>query len=156
MEEIEFTKEKIQELTDYFPERNLLIELEIDNSRIVGNLSKIFGELMIRYTFSSNEEKYVLEAYIHYLLARAQGEKIEFYFIFNAEQKVYSAKDITQSEALEELKELMKIYKKGHFELLPFSLGLVNFNTKKEINLLYVKSEIKNHFENSRSEERRV
>src|SRR5690625_6816753 len=93
MEEIEFTKEKIQELTDNFPERNLLIELEIDNSLIVGNLSKIFGERMIRYTFSSNEEKYVLEAYIHYLLALAQGEKIEFYFIFIAEQKFYSAKD---------------------------------------------------------------
>jgi len=148
LEEIEFTKEKIQELTDNFPERNLLIELEIDNSLIVGNLSKIFGERMIRYTFSSNEEKYVLEAYIHYLLARAQGEKIEFYFIFNAEQKVFSAKDITQSEALEELNELMKIYKKGHFELLPFSLGLVNFNTNKEIDLLYVKSEIKNYFGN--------
>lgn len=149
IEAVDFVKEKYNEIIDDSPKKNIQIHLQIDDSQIIGNLDNVYKNRMIRHVFSNNETKYILDAYLHYLSARAQDEDVEAYFISNAQEKVFKAEFIKQNDALEELTELVKIYKIGHKELLPFSTDFVKditlFEKMNEENLL---KKVNEYFDN--------
>lgn len=146
---ISFIKEKHKELTKNSSKRTLQIQLKIEDSIIVGNINNVYENQIIGYVFSKNEVKYILEIYLSYLVAIAQGESVEAFFISNTQEKTFKAAEISQIEALNELIELVQIYKKGHEKLLPFALDFVkNIKILEKLNEENFKKTINNYFDN--------
>jgi exodeoxyribonuclease V gamma subunit len=96
------------------------VELTVDGSVLKGEL-RVYGNRLVFVSFSKDEIKYLVEAYISYLAAAASGVSLELWFISAAKQKAYQASTINKGEAMERLKGLLLLYKKGHEEILAFS-----------------------------------
>ena len=96
------------------------VEIEIGEATIRGNLKNIYGDKMVAVSFSSNESKYLLEAYIRYLAARATGMETTLYYISAKRNEIYAATPITTSAAISALKGLIQLYKEGHERILAF------------------------------------
>jgi len=86
-----------------------------------GSLNSIYGEKLIQISWSSNDSKYLLEAYIKYLAARAEGIPLTLHFISASKGKVFKGSEITREEANSRLVELIRLYKQGHQTTLCYS-----------------------------------
>ncbi|HVI46720.1 MAG TPA: exodeoxyribonuclease V subunit gamma [Chitinophaga sp.] len=103
------------------PEQKVAIELPIGDVMLKGNINKIFNGHLIQITWSKNEMKYLVEAYIRYLAAVAAGATEGMYFISGVEKKtVFKATPLSRETAHSRLSELVKIYKSGFVNVLPF------------------------------------
>ena len=96
------------------------IEIKLANTTIKGNLPDIYGNKMLVISFSSGECKYLLEAYIKYIAARAAGLTVNLHYISAKKNGEYIAAQLTQEDALSRLEELVDLYKQGHKEILIF------------------------------------
>ena len=105
-------------------EEKMQIELNIDNTVIKGTLKNIFANKMVYVSYSKNEYKYMLGAYISYLAARAYSIDAELCFISATRQEIFTAIDISKEDANARLKELLQLYKKGHESILMFHPSL--------------------------------
>jgi exodeoxyribonuclease V gamma subunit len=103
-------------------EEFLNIELNIGNSLIKGKIERIYNERIISISFSKNENKYLLEAYIKYLLAIAAQTPKELHFISAEKNKMYkiSKHAVTRAQAFKTLQNLVNLYKEGHERILMF------------------------------------
>jgi exodeoxyribonuclease V gamma subunit len=96
------------------------IEIKLTNTTIKGNITNIYGDKMVVISFSSNECKYLLEAYIKSLAACAAGLTVNLHYISAKKNGEYIAAQLTKEEALSKLEELVDLYKQGHKEILMF------------------------------------
>jgi exodeoxyribonuclease V gamma subunit len=96
------------------------IEIKLTNTTIKGNITNIYGDKMVVISFSSNECKYLLEAYIKSLAACAAGLTVNLHYISAKKNGEYIAAQLTQEEALSRLEGLLDLYKLGHKEILMF------------------------------------
>jgi exodeoxyribonuclease V gamma subunit len=101
-------------------ETTLPVELPVDGSVLKGTLP-VYGNRLLFVSFSKDEIKYMVEAYISYLVATAAGASIDLWFISSAKDKTFRGSPVSAAEAMDRLKGLLQLYKKGHAEILAFS-----------------------------------
>jgi len=98
------------------------------NTKIKGSLKNLFNNRLIGYSLSKNprSRKYLIELYIKYLFLVLAGEKVKSFFIFekiiNKKREVikYEGENITPELAKTLLIDLVKLFKKGQNEIIPF------------------------------------
>ncbi|MCW3106221.1 MAG: exodeoxyribonuclease gamma subunit, partial [Segetibacter sp.] len=103
-------------------EESMHVELDVDQTVLKGKLSRIYDGKLVFISFSKNESKYLLEAYIRYLIAIAAGNPLDLYYISSTRNKVYKVEESSRSRksALKTLQKLVNLYKLGHEEILMF------------------------------------
>lgn len=116
-------KEKFIGLINEEEEKIIPIELEIDGVVLKGSIENIFGNSQVAISFSKKENKYMLEAWIHYLALRASGIEKTLKYISQSKNEIFEGIEISKQEATNTLKELINLYKKGHKEIIPFDTG---------------------------------
>jgi len=115
-------KELVADCIGDATEENMNIELEVSQTLLKGKLSRIYDGKLVFISFSKNESKYLLEAYIRHLTAIAAGNPLDLYYISSNRNKVYKVEESRRSRksALKTLQKLMNLYKLGHEEILMF------------------------------------
>ena len=109
----------------------------ISGKELNGNYS-LFNDKQITYCTSKwdSTPKYLIDIWIRHLFIRAIGLNVNSWIVLK-ENKInkanpdvrFSASCITQEEALKQIDKLVKLYIKGHNEVVPFDLSLF-FDTK--------------------------
>lgn len=119
--EITKVRDLFEECIGQETEEKIAFEMNIDKSLFKGTLSGIYAnKKMIVVSYSKSENKYLLEAYIRYLAATANGLDYELYFISASKEAIYKGISIRQKEAIQRLKELVQLYKQGHEKIVVF------------------------------------
>lgn len=127
--EMERTENKVAPVRNMFldcsgglQESNLPVDVYFEQQgiRIVGSLNRVYGHNMVVISWSKIERKYLLDAYISYLAARASGYEISLCFISAAKEKIFYGKSIETEEAKTQLGKVLKLYIQGHREFLTF------------------------------------
>jgi len=115
-------KELVDDYIGEAPEESLNIELEVNGTVLKGKLSRIYDGKLLFISFSKNESKYLLEAYIKYLIAIAVGQPLDLYYISAAKNNAYRVEESNRSKksALKSLQKLINLYKLGHEQILMF------------------------------------
>ncbi|MGN7203826.1 exodeoxyribonuclease V subunit gamma [Pedobacter sp. SAFR-022] len=103
------------------------LQKELVEVTLVGTLNRVYKEKMVVLSWSSKETKYLLEAYIKYVAARACGYELDLYFISAANDKLYRSGTIDPLKAKKKLVELLTLYMAGHRMALTFH---TDFNIK--------------------------
>lgn len=107
------------------------VELNIGDSIVRGNIQQVYDGRYVQVSWSKNEAKYLVEAYIRYLAGAAAGVLNGVCLISGAKRKaVYEGERLTQEEALQRLSILIRIYKEGFNLIAPFS---PDFDIKPEM-----------------------
>jgi exodeoxyribonuclease V gamma subunit len=103
-------------------EESMHIELAINDTILKGKQGRIYDGKLVSISLSKNESKYLLEAYIRYLIAIAAGNPLDLFYISSARNKVYKIDESSRSKksALKTLQKLLNLYKLGHEEILMF------------------------------------
>lgn len=98
------------------------VELNIGGSIIRGNIQQVYDGRYVQVSWSKNEAKYLIEAYIRYLAGAAAGVLNGVCLISGAKKNAtYEGERLSQKEALSRLSALIKIYKEGFSMIAPFS-----------------------------------
>src|SRR5699024_5499939 len=100
--------------------RGISLELTVDNVLLKGSLQQVYGDMLVYASWSRHEMKYLIDAYIQYLFARAAGENLSLHFVSAVKGQVYDGAMISQADAMERLSELLSLYKTGHSQILAF------------------------------------
>nr|WP_294900732.1 exodeoxyribonuclease V subunit gamma [uncultured Pedobacter sp.] len=105
-----------------FHEQTEEIDLNIEEAsiRFTGKIGGIYGDKLVFVSWSKSETKYLLEAYLKYLIVQAYGLNLELHFISASKEKIFKATAIHQNEAKLKLVELCDLYITGHNEILAF------------------------------------
>lgn len=97
-------------------------ELPVKGGVLKGDLKGVFDGHLVCISWSGNETKYLVEAYIRYLAGAAAGLLSGLRFISGAKKKaVFTAAPLPAKEAAKRLKELLAIYKAGFEKIAAFS-----------------------------------
>ena len=133
-------------------ERILPVDLHFEElgSRITGSLSGVYDDKLVILSWSKNERKYMLDAYIRYLAARSSGYELQLCFISAAKSAIFYGISIEAEEAKTRLLQILKLYIKGHDSILAFTpdLPFIPENVSG-LTIDYFKKESKKHlFEN--------
>jgi len=100
--------------------RSISLEIELSGVVLKGSLQQVYGDMLVYVSWSKHEMKYLIDAYIQYLFARAAGEALSLFFVSANKGQVYQGAEMSQAEALASLSELVGLYQKGHRKLLAF------------------------------------
>ena len=119
-EQITPVKTMFKALIENEDEQNILVDITIGDIQLKGNIKNIYGDKLVVVSWSKNDTKYLLEAYINYLALRASGENIKLNFISYTKNNTYPSAEIGRTEAIEKLKELVEMYIEGHERILTF------------------------------------
>jgi len=129
---------------DNADKRVLPIDISFGGINLKGSLNHIYGRKMVMVSWSKNEGKYLLDAYIRYLAARACGYDLDLFFISAYEQKLYRSAELPSGTAKARLQELLDLFIKGHrsiltyypgFDFKPQDIANLNFGDfKKRVN----------------------
>lgn len=97
------------------------VALRMGESVLKGALQGVFNKKLVQVSWSKNETKYLIEAYIRYLAGVAMGELTGACFLSGARKEAaFEAAPVTKTEARERLSRLVEIYKAGLTALSPF------------------------------------
>lgn len=115
-------KELVQNFIGKAEQENMHVELEVNGTLLKGKLSRIYEGKLVFICFSKYESKYLLEAYIRYLIAIAAGNPLDLYYISSVKNDVYKVDESRRSRksAIKSLQKLLDFYKLGHEEILMF------------------------------------
>jgi len=103
------------------PEREITLSLEIGETIISGTLNSIFGDNLIFVSFSKkNDNKYLVDAAIRYVFARAAGAEIQLSFVSSEKNKIFYGSPISEKRAKIILENLLGIYRAGHEKIICF------------------------------------
>jgi exonuclease V gamma subunit len=131
--EISLLKSKYLSLTKDKTERNVAIDLNIENVRFTGTIEGVFGNEFITYAFSERLV-YQVRAYLRTLLLAAQGEILSSSMI----EKTGEVKTIpvmAPDDARTEIRKLLFYFLKGTQSPLKFTLNSNKPPKKGEINI---------------------
>lgn len=119
--EVQPVREKFRACVNGAEEQSVQVDLDIEGTLLKGTISNVFDEKMVQVSWSRNETKYLVEAYIRYLAGRAAGVLRGMYFISGVnKQEVYEALPIGQEEAFKRLSALVQIFREGFEKITPF------------------------------------
>lgn len=97
------------------------VSIHVGNSVLKGMIDNVFDKKLVQVSWSRNETKYLVEAYIRYLAGVAAGELSGAHFISGAKKEaVYTAAPVAKADAIQRLSALVSIYKAGFLSLTPF------------------------------------
>lgn len=123
----EHTEDAVAEIRDLFKncivncqEETINIDFTIAGTHFTGKITGIYGDKILVISWSKNETKYLLEAYLKYLIAQASGLNLQLNFISANKEWLYTAIHIDQFAATQKLAELIDLYVSGHSEILAF------------------------------------
>jgi len=123
VEEIAPIKKLIGELIG--PEQSSIrhLELSLGGSVLTGDLAPIYGDKLLRVSFSKNECKYCLEAYLLHLLATAGDLNLDTHYLSaNTKEDIQLPRDsISPQQAKETLNILLEYYRSGHQQPLAYT-----------------------------------
>jgi exodeoxyribonuclease V gamma subunit len=100
--------------------RSVSLELTVDSVLLKGSLDQVYGDMLVYVSWSKHEMKYLIDAYIQYLFARAAGENLSLFFVSAIKGQVYEGAAISKAEAMERLSDLLILYRMGHSQILAF------------------------------------
>jgi len=109
-----------KELTGIEKQQSVFVDIKVGKYKLTGSIDNIYGNKLIAVSWSGRENKYLLEAYIHYLALIAEGKEIKLHFISSNKEHVFDASQITKTEAIAKLENLLEIYEQGHNKIIPF------------------------------------
>ena len=110
-----------EECTKGAAEKQATIALHIENSVLKGTIPHVFDDTLVHVSWSKNETKHLVEAYLRYLAGVAAGAFAHLCFISgNKKEDAFQAVAITQEEALRRLGNLINVYKAGFTSIAPF------------------------------------
>ncbi|NLR64745.1 exodeoxyribonuclease V subunit gamma [Chitinophaga varians] len=102
-------------------EQKASFETTIDGTLLKGTINNIYNDQLIQISWSKNETKYMVEAYVRYLAGIASGTVQGMQYISGAKKEaIFQATRISKEMAYNRLGELMKIYKSGFEKIVPF------------------------------------
>lgn len=134
-EEIAPLRPFYEEGTQGKPEKQITIELPVDGSVIRGNLKQVYDQTLVQVSWSKKEEKYLIEAYLKYLLGAAAGQVSDLYFISGAlKGAAFRSEKLDQQTAMDRLEKIVQLYKAGLTEVISFIPDL-KFSDKELANL---------------------
>jgi exodeoxyribonuclease V gamma subunit len=90
---------------------------------LTGKLTRLYGKKLIHVSLSSMDYKYVLEAYIHWLVAQNCGLTLDVHFISKSKGKVFEGAKISKADASKQLQYLIDLFETGHQMIVPYSPG---------------------------------
>ena len=113
--EIKPKKEMIESQKGGMNQVNLEININMEGSIIAGYLKNVYGDKMIAFSDSKNYNKHIVEAFVSYVIAIAQGVELEFNFVVLQTATVFSISKgaISKNDALDRLQKLLGYYKSG-------------------------------------------
>ena len=102
------------------------INLEIDGTVISGTLNRIYGGKLLITSFSKKDTKYHLECWLRHLIAASAGTPVATHYISgrNAKQAIIPIDYITQEQAVNQLQQLLHLFRQGHRSPLLFTPDL--------------------------------
>lgn len=118
--EVAAVRDLLRECIAEFNESIATVELETPEGVLKGTINSIYGDKLVAVSWSKNEYRYMLEAYINYLAARASGIPVTLNFISAAKAKIFEAISVGREEAQTKLAGLLHLYKRGHSNILAF------------------------------------
>jgi exodeoxyribonuclease V gamma subunit len=118
--DIQSTKTIFDDLTQKEKPSSLPVHLELSDTIIKGSIENIYNDKFVFVSFSKKEIKYLMEAYIRFLVLSASGQNITTHFISQSKKNVYSAVALQENEAKKRLEDLVELYKSGHQQILLF------------------------------------
>ncbi|NIG56724.1 exodeoxyribonuclease V subunit gamma [Chitinophaga sp. Cy-1792] len=96
-------------------------DLLVDDVLMKCSIDEVYDGHLIKVSWSKNEAKHLLDAYITYLAGVAAGELHGMMFVSGtAKENVFAAKPVSRETAFIRLRELIRIYQQGMEEILPF------------------------------------
>ncbi|NML36356.1 exodeoxyribonuclease V subunit gamma [Chitinophaga sp. G-6-1-13] len=102
-------------------EQKASFETDIDGTLLKGNINNIYNDQLLQISWSKNETKYMVEAYVRYLAGIASGTVQGMQYISGAKKEaIFHASRFSKEMAYSRLRELMKIYKSGFGKIVPF------------------------------------
>lgn len=104
-----------------YPRDVVSVEIRLDDDLLTGTIDGIYGPKLIVISWSKHECKYLIEAYIKYLAARAAGLSVDLCFISGEKKSVFSGNRIETTVAQERLAAILQLYKEGHERILSFN-----------------------------------
>ncbi|PWG78501.1 exodeoxyribonuclease V subunit gamma [Pararcticibacter amylolyticus] len=116
--EVSPVRKLMREFTDGVKESVPEIEVLLDSITVRGTLPGVYGDKLVYVSWSKSEGKYLQDAYLRYLLARAGGVADEVYFISAHKNIACRGTHLTKEEAIRRLNELVLLYIQGHEEIL--------------------------------------
>lgn len=131
IEDLAPVKEQFELLTESGEEEYEDIELIVDDSKITGRIGQIYGDVLVTYSVSSSNIKYRFTAYLKYLLLSASDRKVSVAFINKKGEVSMISLPMNKETAEQKLTELVKLYKKGTEEILPYTMDLMHSLTYK-------------------------
>ena len=138
-DELDPIRKLVHESINDEEEESIAVDLQINETRIIGRLHRIYGDRMVLVSFSKNNIKNILEAYLQHLIAVASGHIIECHLILGLEKVVYKVgkEGLNQEKARRRLEELMNCFHSGcerpfvfypRFENDPAKLAKFNYS----------------------------
>jgi exodeoxyribonuclease V gamma subunit len=115
LSEIEPKKELIESVKKRALHTKIEININLGNAGIAGFLTNVYEDKLIAYTDSKIYRKHIVEAFVSYMIALAQGFELEFHFVVLQSKNVFSISKgtISKNEAFERLKIFVDYYKSG-------------------------------------------
>ncbi len=118
---IESTMPKIQQIKDVsqgLEHKPIAVNLTIGGSLITGTINSVYGNRLIAISDSKNKNKYIIQAYVSFLLAHAQGFNIDLYYLDFKFSKVTQSLPncISQADAITQLEKIVEYYRSGFKE----------------------------------------
>jgi exodeoxyribonuclease V gamma subunit len=115
LSEIEPKKELIESVKKRALHTKIEININLGNAGIAGFLTNVYEDKLIAYTDSKIYRKHIVEAFVSYMIALAQGFELEFHFVVLQSKNVFSISKgtISKNEAFERLKVFVDYYKSG-------------------------------------------
>lgn len=86
-----------------------------------GSVRQVFDGKLVQVSWSKNERKYLMDAYIRYLAGIASDSFHEMSFISASKEKqVFEATPVSKEEAMLRLNQLVEVYRSGFTRIIPF------------------------------------
>jgi len=98
------------------------IQITIDQSTIKGTIDEMYDRSLVCICNSKNIQKYIIRAYVKYLLLKASDIKAEMLFIWKGgeQAEVLAADVMSQQEAINLLTELLQYFKSSNDDYFYF------------------------------------
>lgn len=124
--EVAPVKKLLHDITGGQQEQELLINIELENTVIAGKLGGVYDNKIVVISFSKNQYKYLLDAYLRYVLVTAQGLVMELHFLSaeDNEASTIAAGTLSKTAAIETLRQWVAYFKSGHDKIFLLYPGL--------------------------------
>ena len=124
--EVAPVKKLLHDIIGEYQEQELLINIELENTVIAGKLGGVYDNKIVVISFSKNQYKYLLDAYLRYVLVTAQGLVMELHFLSAEDNEAFiiAAGTLSKTGALATLQQWIAYFKSGHDKIFLLYPGL--------------------------------